>query len=213
VGNKRRDAVDFFYACLLKTEIETFHELPSYRAQVASQTFRILWTATRYRTLAMQSRTSRGRMRTFFLGTPAWEKTTARAILAKAMNCVEGRRRTLRQMRFLQGNCRGHSLDVIEIDAASTAALTKYANCGNVRYAPAASRSKVVILDEAHMLPASVQRTAQDRESPRSRDFRDGDNRTEIWWIRFGRVAALSFRAADRLQRCGRLEEIGKKRI
>jgi DNA polymerase-3 subunit gamma/tau len=47
----------------------------------------------------------------------------------------------------------GTSLDVIEIDAASNRGIDQVRELREmVRYAPAASRSKVVILDEAHML-------------------------------------------------------------
>jgi DNA polymerase III subunit gamma/tau len=47
----------------------------------------------------------------------------------------------------------GTSLDVIEIDAASNRGIDQIRELREmVRYAPAASRSKVVILDEAHML-------------------------------------------------------------
>src|SRR5262249_24493773 len=47
----------------------------------------------------------------------------------------------------------GTSLDVIEIDAASNRGIDQIRELREmVRYAPAAARSKVVILDEAHML-------------------------------------------------------------
>src|SRR6202007_3074960 len=47
----------------------------------------------------------------------------------------------------------GTSLDVIEIDAASNRGIDQIRELREmVRYAPAASRHKVVILDEAHML-------------------------------------------------------------
>src|SRR5205814_6077916 len=47
----------------------------------------------------------------------------------------------------------GSSLDVIEIDAASNRGIDQIRELRDmVRYAPAAARSKVVILDEAHML-------------------------------------------------------------
>ena len=47
----------------------------------------------------------------------------------------------------------GNSLDVIEIDAASNRGIDQIRELREmVRYAPAAARYKVVILDEAHML-------------------------------------------------------------
>jgi len=51
----------------------------------------------------------------------------------------------------------GSSLDVIEIDAASNRGIDQIRELREmVRYAPAASRSKVVILDEAHMLTSEA---------------------------------------------------------
>src|SRR6202142_4049492 len=47
----------------------------------------------------------------------------------------------------------GTSLDVLEIDAASNRGIDQIRELREmVRYAPASSRYKVVILDEAHML-------------------------------------------------------------
>src|SRR2546430_12607486 len=65
---------------------------------------------------------------------------------------------------------RSTSLDVIEIDAASNRGIDQIRELREmVRYAPAASRSKVVILDEAHMLTgeASNALLKTDRKSTR----------------------------------------------
>ncbi len=109
----------------------------------------------------------------------------------------------------------GTSLDVIEIDAASNRGIDQIRELREmVRYAPAASRSKVVILDEAHMLTGEASNALlKTLEEPPDRViFVMATTQPEdlVDTIR-SRSQHFHFRALAFAEIAGRLEEIARK--
>src|SRR5271154_587914 len=151
-----------------------------------------------------------------FSGARGVGKTTAARILAKALNCVNG---PTADPCGICDSCKeiasGNSLDVIEIDAASNRGIDQIRELREmVRYAPAGSRNKVVLLDEAHMLTSEASNALlKTLEEPPDRvifvmattqpeDLEDT--------IR-SRSQHFHFRALTFAEITGRLEEIAKK--
>ncbi|MDD3619689.1 MAG: AAA family ATPase, partial [Desulfobulbaceae bacterium] len=89
-----------------------------------------------------------------FSGVRGVGKTTLARIMAKALNCEDRPGpEPCNRCRFCAEINAGGSIDLVEIDGASNRGIQEIRELKeNIRFLPTASRYKIIIIDEVHML-------------------------------------------------------------